>query len=288
MAIEKLNRRHARVKLPKFGWVKFRLTRSTSGMTVRSATLLREGTHWYVSFLLEDGVEMMDSHSAQGGAVGIDRGVNTAIATSGGDLIDRDFVTVGEPRRVVNLQRKLSRAKRGSANRCRARRDLARVLRRERDRRKDFCAQTASRLAQANALVVLEDLNIQKMAKSAKGTIPNPGTNVKRKSELNRAIMSKGWYQFEKCLRSSARYTGTQIIKVNPAYTSQRCSQCQHVDPKSRESQAVFRCTNCKHSEHADVNAAKNILAAGLAVTACGDFLPLGTSTKQEPAGTRK
>jgi putative transposase len=57
---------------------------------------------------------------------------------------------------------------------------------------------------------------------------------------------------------------------------------------KSRESQAVFRCTECQHVEHADVNAAKNVLAAGLAVTACGDLQPVGGSTKQEPAGNRK
>jgi putative transposase len=71
----------------------------------------------------------------------------------------------------------------------------------------------------------------------------------------------------------------------------QRCSQCGHVDPKSRESQAVFRCTHCSYTEHADVNAAKCILAAGLAVTACEDPLqPSGlvASPKQEPAGNRE
>ena len=78
---------------------------------------------------------------------------------------------------------------------------------------------------------------------------------------------------------------------VPAAFTSQRCSVCGHVDPKSRESQAVFRCIYCTHSGHADVNAAKNILAAGLAVTACEDRpRPAGwvRSSKQEPAGNRE
>jgi putative transposase len=96
---------------------------------------------------------------------------------------------------------------------------------------------------------------------------------------LNKAILSKGWYRFEQALKSVSRYTGTQVIKVPAAFTSQRCSACGHVDPKSRESQAVFRCTNCSRpAEHADVNAAKNILAAGRALglnadsqNACGD-----------------
>jgi putative transposase len=81
------------------------------------------------------------------------------------------------------------------------------------------------------------------------------------------------------------------VVKVPAAFTSQRCSACGHVDPKSRESQAVFRCTHCTRTEHADVNAAKNILAAGLAVTACrGSVAPAGAAEtlKQEPAGNRE
>jgi putative transposase len=92
-------------------------------------------------------------------------------------------------------------------------------------------------------------------------------------------------------LSSSARYTGTTVVAVPAAYTSQCCSSCGHVDPKCRESQAVFRCTSCARGEHADVNAAKNILAAGRAVTACEDQpRPAGRarSPKQEPAGNRE
>ncbi|MFD1045590.1 zinc ribbon domain-containing protein [Kibdelosporangium lantanae] len=74
---------------------------------------------------------------------------------------------------------------------------------------------------------------------------------------------------------------------VPAAYTSQRCSVCRTVDPVSRESQAVYRCTACGHFENADVNAAKNVLADGLSVAACGD-LGSTRSVKQEPAGNRK
>ena len=129
------------------------------------------------------------------------------------------------------------------------------------------------------------------MTRSAKGTLEAPGTNVKAKSGLNRAILSKGWHQFTLALSSAARYTGTRLVTVPPHHTSQRCSACGHVDPKSRESQAVFRCTHCSHGEHADINAAKNILAAGLAVTACEDTSGLSrprASSKQEPAGIRE
>ncbi len=99
-------------------------------------------------------------------------------------------------------------------------------------------------------------------------------------------------HQFALALSSAARYSGTRVVAVPAAFTSQRCSACGHLDPKSRESQAVFRCTSCQHGPvHADVNAAKNILAVELAVTACQDHArPSGRarSLKQEPAGNRE
>jgi putative transposase len=140
--------------------------------------------------------------------------------------------------------------------------------------------------------VVVEDLKTKQMTRTAKGTLALPGRNVKAKSGLNRAILAKGWHQFILALASSARYSATTVLKVPAAYTSQRCSACGQVDPKSRESQAVFRCITCGHGPvHADVNAAKNILAAGLAVTACGEITaPAGAvrTLKQEPAGNRE
>ena len=297
MAVEQLNRRHARVKLPKMGWVKFRASRRLDGEVIRSATVAREGRHWYLSLLVEDGVPVGVEHPTPEAAVGVDRGVAVAVATNTGELIDRSFSTVGERRRATALQRRLSRTAKGSANRNKARAALAVVGGRARHRREDFCRQTAHQLAQENALVVLEKLPAKNMTRRAKPVADpdSPGcflpNGAAAKSGLNKAILSKGWHQFELALNSVSRYTGTTVMKVPAAFTSQRCSECGHVDPKSRESQAVYRCTHCSHNEHADVNAAKNILAAGLAVTACEDRArPSGRarSVKQEPAGNRE
>jgi putative transposase len=279
MQLEKLNRRKSRVKLPKLGWVPFRASRSMEGETIRSATLTRESQHWFISFLVDDDKTTPPEHAAPGTAIGVDRGVVVAVATSAGDLFDRVFTTPGERRRALRLQRKLSRAAKGSANRNKTRQALGKLRVRERRRRQDFCQKTAHQLTQKNAVVVLEKLPIRAMTRRAQPVadsakpgqyLPNGGS---AKSGLNRAILSKGWYRFEMALKSASRYSGTQVVKVPAALTSQRCSACGHVDPKSRESQAVFRCTHCSHpAEHADVNAAKNILAAGLlAVSACGD-----------------
>lgn len=292
MVVEQLNRRHARVKLPKLGWVRLRLSRRLNGSVIRSATLSRDGKHWYVSFLVDDKHQTPVTHALPGTAVGVDRGVAVAIATSDGGLADRDFLSDGEQRRALRLQRQLSRSDKSSHNRVKVQAALRVIRSRERHRRKDFCAKTAHRLASDNALVVIEALKTKQMTRSAKGTLQAPGTNIRAKSGLNRAILSKGWHQFALALSSAARYTGTCVIAVPAQYTSQRCSSCRQVDPKSRESQAVFRCNHCSRpSEHADVNAAKNILAAGLAVIACEDTPPPSggvASTKQEPAGNRK
>ena len=100
--------------------------------------------------------------------------------------------------------------------------------------------------------MVLEKLNTQGMTASARGTQEAPGTNVKAKSGLNRSILATGWAEIEQMLAYEIR-----VAYINPAYTSQRCSRCGHVDARSRTIQAVFLCTSCGYEDHADLNAAK-------------------------------
>ena len=278
MVVEKLNRAKGRIKLPKLGWVRFRASRSLEGEVIRSATLTKDGKHWYLSVLVDDGKTTPAAHGAPDAAVGVDRGVVVAVATSAGDLLDQVFTTPSEKRRVLRLQRKLARAAKRSASRNKTRQRYGRLRAKEARRRQDFCHKTARALAEKNAVVVLEKLATANMTRRAKPVADPqaPGHYLRNgaaaKSGLNKAILAKGWFRFELALQSASRYTGTEVRKVPAAYTSQRCSQCGRVDPKSRESQAVYRCTTCTHCEHADVNAAKNILAAGRAdrINACG------------------
>ena len=278
MVVEKLNRAKGRIKLPKLGWVRFRASRSLEGEVIRSATLTKDGKHWYLSVLVDDGKTTPAAHGAPDAAVGVDRGVVVAVATSAGDLLDQVFTTPSEKRRVLRLQRKLARAAKRSASRNKTRQRYGRLRAKEARRRQDFCRKTARALAEKNAVVVLEKLATANMTRRAKPVADPqaPGQYLRNgaaaKSGLNKAILQKGWFRFELALQSVSRYTGTQVVKVPAAYTSQRCSECGRVDPKSRESQAVYRCTTCTHCEHADVNAPKNILAAGRAdrINACG------------------
>lgn len=151
------------------------------------------------------------------------------------------------------LQRKLTRATRGSKRRARLKVQIAILYAGQADSRKDWC---------------VEDLSIRNMTRSAKGSIQRPGKNVRQKSGLNREILASGWGRLVRRLEDKAP---GRVERVNPAYTSQQCSACGHVAAESRENQALFVCVTCKYACNADVNAARNI-AAGHAVTAQGGY----------------
>ncbi len=164
------------------------------------------------------------------------------------------------------MQRTLARARHGSNRRVRVKHAIARLRAREADRRKDWAEKTSTDLARRFDVIRVEDLQIGNMTRSVKGTRENPGRNVRSKTGLNRRILESGWGLLVHRLEDKAL---GRVEKIRPAFTSQRCSACGHVDRDSRESQAVFRCTACGFACHADVNAAINI-AAGHAVTARG------------------
>ncbi|MEV1171220.1 transposase [Nonomuraea sp. NPDC049784] len=213
---ERLARRWGRVKLPKLGWVRFRWSRPLGGR-LRSATVSFDGRHWHVSFLVDDDQPRL----APGPVVGIDRGVKIAATTSDGDFYDRAFITAGEAGRYRRLQQQLARTRKGSRRRKRVVARLGQVMRRVRHRRIDFNAQTSHTLTSRYGTVVLEELKPKNMTASAAGTIEQPGRDVRAKAGLNRAILDKSWYGLERALANAARYTGTTLVKVPAAYTSQ-------------------------------------------------------------------
>ena len=129
--------------------------------------------------------------------------------------------------------------------------------------------KTTTELVRSYDLIVIEDLKVKNMSRSSKGTRENPGKNVAQKRGLNRSIRSQAWALLRKRLKDKAANATSPVvvIPINPKFTSQTCPQCEHVAEDNRKSQAVFSCINCGHTTNADINAAKNILAAGLAVT---------------------
>ena len=124
-------------------------------------------------------------------------------------------------------------------------------------------AVVADAVTHGHDLLVSEDLRITNMTSSARGTVANPGRNVKGKAGLNRAILQQGWGQIQNMLDYKAAKAGIRHIRIHPAGTSQTCNRCGIRDPKSRRSQAEFNCTGCGYPANADHNAAINIADRG-------------------------
>lgn len=272
LSVRRLNRRWGEVLVPKCGWVRFRVTRQwadIAGATSARVTLDRAG-RWHVSFTAPPPAFC---RQPTGATVGLDMGVAATATTSDGDHLTMPaLLTPGEEQRKRRLQRKLARQEKGSKRRERTKHQIARLSAREVDRRKDWIENTTTALVRDHDVICIEDLAVKHMVRSAKGTVECPGKNVAQKRGLNRSISSQAWALFRTRLTDKAA-TATapvEVVAVNPAFTSQRCSACGHTAKENRESQAVFRCRSCGYAANADVNAAINIRAAGLAVTGRG------------------
>ena len=113
--------------------------------------------------------------------------------------------------------------------------------------------------------LMVEDLKPGQMSRSNKGTVEQPGKNVAAKTALNKSIMDAGWASFISILLAKAESAGREVILVNPAYTSQTCSKCEHACKENRPQTEVFCCVACGHAADPDWNAALNVHRAGLA-----------------------
>jgi transposase len=261
--VRRMSRHVGQVWVPKAGWVRFRWSRMVpEGVKSYRVTMDRTG-RWHVAFAA---VPEPVPARGTGEVVGIDRGVAVSAALSTGELLQVPGLTARERKRMRLLQRKLSRARRGSNRRGRVRLAIARLRARETDRRKDWAEKASTDIARRFDVIRVEDLRIGNMTRSARGTAKEPGRNVRAKAGLNREILRSGWGVLVRRLQDKAP---GRVEKINAAYTSQTCSGCGHRDPESRESQSRFRCRACGLTVNADVNAARNI-AAGHAVTARG------------------
>ncbi|HET9970571.1 MAG TPA: transposase [Streptosporangiaceae bacterium] len=272
--VRRLSRNIGQIWVPKAGWVRFRWSRAVpTGVTSYRVTCDRAG-RWHVAFAA---IPAPVPAPGDGQVVGIDRGVAVSVALSTGELLHVIGLTGRERARLRRLERRLARAERGSGRRGQVRLALARLRAREADRRKDWAEKASTDIARRFDLIRVENLRIKNMIRSAKGARVTPGRGVRPKAGLNREILRSGWGLLVRRLEEKAP---GQVEKVNAAFTSQRCSACGQVDPKSRESQAVFRCTSCGYACHADVNAAINT-AAGHAVTARGGCRDAGPVNRE-------
>ena len=157
-------------------------------------------------------------------------------------------------------QRKLSKQIQGSKRWKYTVGCIGKISRKIAKKRKNWQHQVSNAIAHCYGKVAVEDLRISNMTKSAKGTIDNPGKKVKQKSGLNREILNTAWSG----LLNKLAYK-TEVVRVNPRYTSQMCNKCGVIAKDNRKTQSAFICITCGHRDNADVNASKNIKALGMA-----------------------
>lgn len=268
-----------RVFLPKVGWVRFFKSREILGKP-KNVTVSRQGKHWFVSIQTERVID--DPVHPSGSMVGIDLGVKRFAALSTGEFVDpvNSFKRLQE--KLAREQRRLARKKKFSANWRKQKARISALHTKIANVRNDFLHKVSTTISKNHAMIVMEDLHIRNMSASAKGSVGDPGKNVRQKAGLNRSILDQGWGNFRRMLEYKQGWNGGEVMLVPAMYTSQRCPECGHVDKDNRRSQAVFKCVTCGYEKNADLNAANNILAAGHAVFACGGT-GAGHPMKQEP-----
>lgn len=294
ITVRRLNRRWGEVTIPKLGAARFRWSRKPAGQ-IKHLTVTRDALGWHIS-LCCDQQQASEPAPHPGPPVGIDRGVSATVALSTGGLRSCPGLPPGQGERMRRLARKAGRQEtarphRPSEQRGRSRRHqrtldaLALLRARETRIRRDFLHKLTTDLANSHGLVAIEDLRIENMTRSAKGTIEAPGTGVAQKRGLNRAILAQGWGELARMLDYKLAARGGTLVRVPAAYTSQTCASCGVVDARSRRAQTTFACVACGHAAHADTNAARNILAAGQAVTARGADSEETAAANREPRG---
>jgi putative transposase len=255
------------VRLPVIGPVRMTEALRFEGK-IMSGTVSREAQRWYLSVQVEVG-EVQKPRIASG-QVGIDLGVKTALVLSNGQTFEAPKPLRAGLRKLKHLSKAHSRKRKGSQNRKKSARRLARHHARIKAIRRDWTHKVTTQVCRENQTIVLEDLNV-------KGMTANHC--------LARAINDVGFHEIRRQFEYKAPMYGSKVIVIDRWMpTSKTCSKCGHKKDVLALSERIFTCDCCGYSGDRDLNAAKSILAAGLAVTACGpEGSGLRRKTKTKP-----
>ena len=267
---------NSRVRIPKTGFVRFRQSRPIQGK-IKQITVSVDCGHWFISVVTE--MDFANDGPRRFGEVGIDLGIAQTVTLSDGTVFQLDIESIKKHEaRIVVLQKQLSHNKEarqklaslGKAqpfdkrNPSRRTKQLKEQIQKHyrciRNIRQDFMRQTAHTIAQKYGWVAMENLKLKNMTKSAKGTVENPGKNVKQKSGLNRSLARVAPYAMRRAIQWALFKAGGTLVLVDPRHTSQRCPHCGFTSAENRPTQAHFGCKQCGFTQNADVVGATNVL----------------------------
>jgi len=232
------------IRFPKLGNLRAVVHRPLEGKP-KTCTIRRDGDQWFASILCE--IEIADPAPRPEPVVGLDRGVVNIVADSDGAVFPAPRCFERARKQLARAQRTVSRRRKGSQNRDKAKLRVATLHRKVRRQRQHVVHLLSARYAKSHGTVVIEKLNVAGMTHANRG--------------LARGILDAGWSMFATCLRYKLAWSGGNLVEVPAAYSSQTCSSCGAIDKASRRSQSEFCCTACGYHDHADLNAAKVIKA---------------------------
>jgi len=224
------------------------------GAQPTTVTVSRDAAgRWFVSMLVDDTITPAPATT---NAVGIDAGITSLVTLSTGEKVTNPRHERRDRARLARAQRKLSRKVKGSANREKARRRVAEIHARIADRRRDFLHKLTSRIVYENQVVVIEDLSVR---------------NLLNNGKLARAISDAAWTELRSMLEYKCAWYGRELVVIDRWFPSSKlCGTCGTVREKLPLNVREWTC-DCGAVHDRDMNAARNILAAGLAASACGD-----------------
>ena len=275
-----------RVSLPKgTGWIRFKKSQEIIGK-ITSVTIKKICGLWYVSFCTNREIKQ-PLHPSKS-AIGVDLGIKKLVTTSDGQVFEPINSFKANQLKLARLQRKLKKKTKFSENWKKLNLKINKLHHHIANIRHDYLHKVTTTLSKNHAMIVVEDLKVANMSKSASRTPENQGKNVKAKSGLNKSILDQGWSMLVGMLEYKQQWRGGLLVKVDPRYTSQTCSSCGHVAKENRLTQANFSCVECGFGENADINASRNILAVGHTVLSVEGGCGKGRLAKQKASEIRE
>jgi len=225
------------------------------GAKVTTVTVSKDtGGRYHVSMLCDD---VVSACPVATGKIGIDLGLTHFAILSNGEKIAAPNVFRRNEAKLARLSRRLAKKQRGSANRRKARLKVARMHARTADSRRDFLHKLSTRLINENQVIAIESLSVR---------------NMQKNRCLSKSISDAGWSEFRRQLEYKAQWYGRTLIGIDRWYpSSRRCSDCGHTVARMSLKVRAWTCPQCGSIHDRDVNAARNVLAAGLAVSAHGE-----------------
>jgi len=241
------------------------------GAKLSSVTITKDcADRYFVSILIEEDIEELPTTRS---TIGADLGLKSFVVLSDGQVVGNPKFFHQDEKKLARAQRNHAKKQRGSRNRNKARKKVARIHARIADRRRDFSHKLSTRLIRENQTICIESLAVKNMVK-------NP--------HLSKAISNVSWSEFVSQLEYKAAWYGRTLVKIDKWYpSSKRCFECGHILASLALDIREWTCPECGAHHDRDINAAKNILAVGLTVTACGESVRPG-AVKAKPGTARR